>query len=512
MRSCIKYTSLRVLIAPYIIWLLISSAVLYADGAAESDLTPPSVTVFAAAGTMVAMQQIADQYENQTGQHVILNIASSSILARQIKSGADFDVFVSANPKWMNDVQDKAMIESASRSNLLTDQLALIAPDSFELPAGNHSILELLVSTDGTITVGDPSHVPCGMYAKEALGSLNCWGLVQDRIVPASSVRVAQQYVESSQCELGIVYRAGAMRSNKIKIIAVFDPALHSPIQFSAASSTNSASGKQFMNFLNQPVAMNIFTKTGFTPCEPDVLIPAQTASIEPIFEVNIWQTVLISLKVAMTCTLVVAAPGILLGVILARQSFPGKFIVNAFIHLPIVIPPVVAGYLALMLLGRNTILGKWFNDTFGISIAFSWIGAVVVSGIMGFPLLVRSVKTAVEMIDRRYAQAAQTLGAGRVRSFFTITIPLAGPGILAGLILAFARCLGEFGATTMFAGNIPGKTQTLSLAIFNFTQIPGAESAVLKLTGISVLLSFAAILGSEFFNQRFKHLSGTAA
>lgn len=479
------------------------------DIAFEDNSTEKSVTVFAAAGTMAAMNQIADQYENRTGQKVFFNYASSSTLARQMESGADFDVFISANPRWMAYVQDKTLIEAASRHDLLTDRLVLIAPAGFELTNGDSSISKLLASSKGLIAVGDASHVPCGMYAKEALNNLNCWSSIQDRIIPASSVRVAQQYVESGQCELGIVYHAGAMQSNKVKIIAVFDEALHSPIRFSVASSINSTTGKQFTDFLYQSSAMNTFTKAGFTPCKSEILTSAQTASIEPAFEVNTWQTLLISLKVATACTVVVAAPGILLGYLLARKSFPCKSIVNAVIHLPMVIPPVVAGYLALILLGKNTFLGQWFYNVFGISIAFSWIGAVVVSGVMGFPLLIRSVKSAVEMIDSRYASAAGTLGASPLRAFITITIPLAGPGILAGLVLAFARCLGEFGATAMFAGNIPNKTQTLSLAIFNFTQIPGAESVVLKLVGLSVLLSFAAIIGSEFLNQRMKHLAG---
>jgi molybdate transport system permease protein len=347
------------------------------------------------------------------------------------------------------------------------------------------------------------------MYAKEVLMNLDCWDSIRNRVIPASSVRTAQQYVETAQCELGIVYYAGATQSDKVNIITIFDETLHSPIRLSAACAADNTAGNDLLDFLNQSIAMNIFSEAGFISCKDETLSPVQTASFEPAFEVNIWQTLLISLKVAAVCTLAVAAPGILLGYILARKSFRGRSVVNAFVHLPMVIPPVVAGYLGLVLLGKNSFLGHWLYDAFGISIAFSWIGAVVVSAVMGLPLLIRSVKTAVEMIDQRYSLAARTLGASSLRAFFTVTIPLAGPGILAGLILAFARCLGEFGATAMFAGNIPGKTQTLSLAIFNFTQIPGAESTVMQMVGISILLSFGAMLGSEFLNQRMKHLAG---
>ena len=490
---------------------LLNGTMLYGkDSAIEHSTIQKSVTVFAAAGTMTAMQRIADEYESQTGDNVILNFASSSTLARQIGAGANFDVFISANSRWMNEVQDKNFIESSSRCVLLTDRLALIAPVDSDVSIANATIGEVLTSTSGSIAIGDASYVPCGMYAKEALTNLNCWDSIQDRIVPAASVRTAQQYIESRQCELGVVYHAAATQSDKVKVITVFDETLHLPIQFSAACSTESKIGNTFLGFLNQSVAMKIFSASGFESCIPDALPTAQTISVEPTFEVNTWQTLLISLKVAAACTLVVAAPGVLLGYTLARKSFPGRSIVNAFVLLPMVIPPVVAGYLALILLGKNSFLGHWLYDVFGISIAFSWMGAVVVSAVMGLPLLIRSVKTTVEMIDHRYALAANTLGASPLRTFFTVTIPLAGPGILAGLVLAFARCLGEFGATALFAGNIPGKTQTLSLAIFNFTQIPGAESTVLRFVGISIVLSFGAMLGSEFLNQRMKHLGGT--
>jgi molybdate transport system permease protein len=388
--------------------------------------------------------------------------------------------------------------------------LVLIAPTNLEITADSKTIPELLHSTEGSIAVGDPSHVPCGMYTKEALTNLNCWQAIQNRIIPAASVRMAQQYVESGQCELGIVYKAGAEQSKSVTIVSVFDSSLHMPIRFTAAAAANNVKGNDFIRFLHQGVAVNIFTQAGFTMCNSGNPSKQLAIATDPPLKVNTWQTLTVSFKVAATCTLIAAAPGIWLGYILARKSFPGRSIINALIHLPMVIPPVVTGYLALVLLGKNSLAGKWLYDTFGISVAFSWAGAVVVSAVMGMPLLVRSVRTAVEMIDRRYALAADTLGAGPIRTFITVTIPLAAPGILAGLVLAFARCLGEFGATATFAGNIPGKTQTLSLAIYSFTQIPGAESAAMRLVVLSILLSLAAMLGSEWLSQRMKHLAET--
>lgn len=472
--------------------------------------TSQTVTVYAAAGTMMTMQQVGDQYESQSGVKVVLNFASSSTLARQIAAGAEYDVFISANSKWMDFVQEQALIDSGSRCDLLTDRLAVIIPIGADEVDGDTPIKQILASMTGSIAIGDAAHVPCGMYAKEALVALGCWESIQLRMIPASSVRAAQQYVESRQCELGIVYYASASQSDAVQIISVLDETLHSPIRFSAACANSSMQGNDFLQYLSRNTAMSIFSKAGFIPCVQRKLPNAPIASVESEFRVNTWQTLLISLKVATICTLVVAAPGIGLGYVLARKSFRGQALVNAIICIPMVIPPVVTGYLALQCLGKNSIFGTWIHENFGVSVAFSWIGAVVVSAIMGFPLLVRSVKTAVEMIDQRYSQAANTLGSGPVRTFFTITLPLAGPGVLAGLILAFARSLGEFGATTTFAGNIPGKTQTLSLAIYNFTQIPGAEATAIRLVGISVILSLIAMLGSELLTQRMKYLVGT--
>jgi len=264
--------------------------------------------------------------------------------------------------------------------------------------------------------------------------------------------------------------------------------------------------------------AGQLFSDAGFTTLShTDSIFSADknnhsSSFLSPTFDVDEWKAFLISVKVAAACVLVVATPGILLGYLLATRSFPGRSLVNACVHLPLVIPPVVTGYLALSIFGKNTPIGSFLEKTFGISFAFNCVGAILVAAIMGFPLLVRSVKTAVEMVDRRYRFAANILGAGPVRTFFTITLPLAGPGILAGLVLAFARSLGEFGATAVFVGNIPGETQTLSLAIYNFMQIPGAESSAMRLVVISTVISLAAMLASELLLQRMTKFSRVRA
>ncbi|MDB5409465.1 MAG: modB [Rhodospirillales bacterium] len=229
----------------------------------------------------------------------------------------------------------------------------------------------------------------------------------------------------------------------------------------------------------------------GLTPLE----IEALTLSLR----VGVWSTI---------CSLPL---GIAVAFLLARRDFPGKQLVNGIIHLPLVLPPVVVGYALLVLLGRNGIIGAWMYASFGVTVAFKWQGAAIASGVMAFPLLVRAIRLSLDAIDRGLEAAARTLGAGRLRVFCTVTMPLAAPGILAGAVLAFARSVGEFGATITFVSNIPGETRTLPIAIYSLTQTPGGDAAALRLTIISVVLAMAALLISEFLAQRIARRIGQA-
>jgi molybdate transport system permease protein len=197
--------------------------------------------------------------------------------------------------------------------------------------------------------------------------------------------------------------------------------------------------------------------------------------------------------------------PGILLAWILARKKFPGKVILDGIVHLPLVLPPVVTGYLLLVLLGRKGVIGAWLYKVLGITFAFNWKGAAIASGLMAFPLLVRAVRLSVEAVDTGLEAAARTLGASPVRVFFTVTLPLIMPGVLAGVVLAFARSLSEFGATITFVSNIPGETRTLPLALYTLTQVPDGETGALRLCVISVLLAMAALICSELFSRRLE-------
>jgi molybdate transport system permease protein len=210
-----------------------------------------------------------------------------------------------------------------------------------------------------------------------------------------------------------------------------------------------------------------------------------------------------LSLKVAGVSVLASLPVGFALAWLLARHRFPGKTLLDAVIHLPLVLPPVVIGYLLLVLFGRRGPIGQWLDETFGIVLAFRWTGAALACALMGLPLLVRAIRQALEAIDLRLESAAATLGASRGWVLASVTIPLAGPGIVTGMLLSFARSLGEFGATITFVSNIPGETQTLPLAIYTYTQVPGGDPQALRLCLISVVLSLAALLVSEMLVRR---------
>ncbi|MEQ1776179.1 MAG: molybdate ABC transporter permease subunit [Burkholderiales bacterium] len=212
---------------------------------------------------------------------------------------------------------------------------------------------------------------------------------------------------------------------------------------------------------------------------------------------------ILLSLKVALLSVIISVPFGLAAAHVLARRDFPGKSLFDALVHLPLVLPPVVVGYWLLLLFGKRGPLGAFLEEWFGIAVAFRWSGAAIASAIMSFPLMVRAMRLSMEAIDPKLEAAAQTLGAGRLGVLLTITLPLAMPGILTGMLLAFARSLGEFGATITFVSNIPGETQTLPLAIYALWQVPGGEAAAQRLCVLSLVLSLAALLFSEALVRR---------
>lgn len=214
------------------------------------------------------------------------------------------------------------------------------------------------------------------------------------------------------------------------------------------------------------------------------------------------WTAIRLSLRVSFIAMVASLPFGIAIALALARGRFWGKSFLNGLVHLPLILPPVVTGFLLLITFGRRGPVGSFLAETFGIVLSFRWTGAALACAVMGFPLMVRSIRLSIEAVDRKLEEAAGTLGASPFWVFLTVTLPLILPGVIAGAILAFAKAMGEFGATITFVSNIPGETQTLSAAIYTFTQVPGGDIGAMRLTIVAILISFAALLASEFLAQ----------
>lgn len=215
------------------------------------------------------------------------------------------------------------------------------------------------------------------------------------------------------------------------------------------------------------------------------------------------WTAVRLSVKVASVAMLASLPIAIAVALLLARTRFWGKSLVNGLVHLPLVLPPVVTGYLLLLSFGKRGVIGSFLADNFGLVFSFRWTGAALACAVMGFPLMVRAIRLSIEAVDRKLEEAAATLGAGPLWVFATVTLPLTLPGIIAGMILCFAKAMGEFGATITFVSNIPGETQTLPSAIYTYTQVPGGDPNALRLTAVSVVISLAALIASEALARR---------
>ncbi len=218
------------------------------------------------------------------------------------------------------------------------------------------------------------------------------------------------------------------------------------------------------------------------------------------------WAIIGLSLKVSLVAVAATLPIAFALAWLLARGRFPGRMLVDALVHLPLVLPPVVIGWLLLIAFGRTGPVGGWLQDWFGVSVIFRWTGAAIAAAVMALPLMVRAIRLSIETVDRRLEGAARTLGAGPWRVFFSISLPLSLPGILAAVILGLARSIGEFGATITFVSNIPGETRTLPLAIYSALQVPGSDGEVTRLAVIAIVLSLAALLASEMLARRFRH------
>ena len=479
--------------------LVMCAFVLGSAPAAASD--DRAIVVFAAASLKGALDDVAGAFKATSGQSATVSYAGTSTLARQIELGAPADVFVSANADWVDQLENDGLLRPGSRRTIMGNRLVLVAPLGSIDPIAldQKTDLRTLLGDDGRLAIANTTAVPAGLYGKAALTELGLWDQIADVRVETDDVRAALAFVARGEAPLGVVYATDAAAEPAVEVAAVFPADSHPPIRYHAAiplQSMHDSSGS-ISRRPDLPTRSGDLLRLRFRASRPGPI--AMFAALSP----EEWQAIRLSLQIASIAALCSLPFGLCVAYVLARFRFPGRALINALVYLPLVMPPVVTGYLLLLVFGRRGPVGRFLDETFGVVLAFNWTGAALAAGIMGFPLMVRAMQLSLEAIDRRYEAAAATLGAGRVRVLLSITLPLMLPGILAGTVLAFARALGEFGATITFVGNIPGVTQTIPSAIYSAIQVPGGETAALRLTAISVVIAFAALLISEFLARR---------
>jgi len=467
---------------------------------------PKVVEAAAAASTREPMERLAADFQAQTGIKVQVSLGPSSTLARQIEEGGSAALFLSADEGWA-DYLDKAGLV-ARRHDLLTNRLVVIVPADSKL-----KIPRLTDLTDKSIkrlSLAGPG-VPAGTYAREALEKAGIWKQVKDRVVSGKDVRATLAFVEQGEAEAGFVYRTDAEVSGRVQVALEVPDTMHRPIRYPLVlikQQPIQPEAERFFHFLSSPDAAAVFRKAGFGLAEGkrDGGSADATQRGEQFLGLagEDWHAVLLSLEVAGLAVLLSLPAGVGLAWLLARKNFPGKTLLETLVNLPLVMPPVVTGYLLLILLGKNGWIGRWLDQWFGIRIALTWWAAVLAVGVMGFPLLVRAVRLSFQGIDPRLYQAARSLGARPLDAFFSVSLPLARNGVIAGVVLSFARALGEFGATLMFAGDQP-QTRTLAIQIYDLHSMPGADyqERMWRLVLASVVLACAALGISEYLERR---------
>lgn len=422
------------------------------------------ITVFAAASLTDVLENAAADYERATGDRIVFSFAASSTLARQIEQGAPADLFASADEAKMDALAARNLIDPSTRIHLFSNTLVIVSNRSIAKPQD--------LARVRSIALAEPSSVPAGIYAKQYLTKIGIWGQVERKIVPTDNVRGALAAVKSGNVDAAIVYKSDT-RDYAYEITD------GPKIAYSFAvirGAKHAAAARRFLEFLKRNAA-------NWQPA---------TSNQQP------WSILFFTIRVAALATLAILPPALAIAWLLARKRWRGKSIVETLVAMPLVMPPVATGLILLQLFGRRGPIGSRLP----FDVVFTWRAVVLAMAVMSFPLLVRAARLAFATVDPRLEQIARTLGARDARVFVTITLPLAARGIIAGMLLAFARALGEFGATILVAGNIPGRTSTLSLSIYNLVQL-GRDAEAMHLLIYAVVIAFGAVWVAEAVSRR---------
>jgi len=457
--------------------------------------------VLAAASLTDVLPEVAVAWRARGGVPVRFSFAATSRLAPQALAGAGADLFFSADEAWIRWLEARGGVSADRVHTFLGNDLVVVVPRGAPAPRGPEGLL----GVKHLALAGE--NVPAGRYAKEALVSTGVWDSLADRVVRGGSVRGALEWVARGEAEAGIVYGTDALAEPRVTVAFTFPESSHPPIRYPAAvleSSTHPAEAEAFLAFAAGPEGARIFRAAGFPVNGAPALVTPTTAPppASPASVPDPASAVRISLLVALLAAAAGLAPAVGLGWVLARRDFAAKTLLTTVVMIPLVMPPVVTGFLLLSVLGTESPIGRGLR-ALGVQVPFTFLGAAVAALIVGLPLYVISVRGAFEAVDPHYEEVSWTLGSPPARTFLRISLPLALPGIAAGAVLAFARALGEFGATVVLAGNVEGRTRTIALAVYTLLEAPAGRSATWVLVGASVALSVLALLGYEALSRR---------
>lgn len=500
---------------------------LLSGGAAGQEAPPraPDVDepllVLAASSLADVLPPLAAAWREAGGSAVRFSFDATSRLAPQVVQGAPADVFISADRRWIAWLRTRDGLRAGTETVLATNGLVAVvpAPAAF-VPRDPAGLADSRVRT--LALAGE--NVPAGRYGRAAVESAGIWPAVRGRVVRGGSARGTLEWVARGEADVGVVYRTDALFEPRVRTAFAFPPGSHPEVAYPAgvvAGSDRPEAAVAFLTFAGSEEGRAILERAGFgAPAGAagpggQAGLAGQAAEIgeapDPAPETGErpWlpepgSAVLLSLVVALVAAFLGLGPAVALGWLLARREFAGKSLVTTVVLAPLVLPPVVTGFLLLSALGGQSPLGRALADL-GLPVPFTLLGAIVAAFVVGLPLYVVAVRGAFEAVDPRYEEVSWTLGAPPARTFRRISLPLAVPGIAAGAVLAFARALGEFGATVVLAGNVEGRTRTIALAVYTLLESPGGRRTMWILVGASVALSLAALLGYEALSRRQK-------
>ncbi len=472
----------------------------------ESEAVRPDsvILVLAAASLTEVLPRVAQLWVDQGGTPVVFSFGATSRLAPQTLQGAPADLFFSADEAWMDWVAERGGLRPGTRGDLVTNELVAVVPAAAGADATPSHPSDLSDSVYRHIAMAG-ENVPAGKYGKAALEASGVWAEVAGRVVRGANVRGALEWVALGEVEVGIVYRTDAAAEERVEVAFAFLPDSHPPIVYPVALLARAplpGPATAFLEFCRSEAAQGVFRRAGFGISGAEAgafqeVTGGQTQAHLP----DPWSAIKLSFLVALVATLVGFIPAVWLGWVLARKDFFGKSVIATVALVPLVLPPVVTGFILLSILGTQAPLGAWLAGL-GLPIPFTLLGATLAALTVGLPLYVVSVRNAFQSVDPSYEEVAWTLGRHPGSAFFRVTFPLALPGIAAGAVLAFARALGEFGATVVLAGNIEGSTRTIALAVYTLLESPQGREVIWVLVGASVLLSLLALLGFEALSR----------